>query len=679
MLVELALAGLVAGAAPPPSLPAGVGWSTPTPAWVEPIDAPALVDSSTPADVRERLLDDQVDVRRGRTTRFRRRIRQARTAAGLERVGDVRIDFNPAWERLDVHWVRVRRGAEALEPVRGSDVRLIQRERGLDDGLVDDAKTLVIFVPGLEVSDEVDVAFTTSGVDPALAGRFADRFSLAFPGLPIDRRSLRLLWRGDRELRVRTFAGAPAPRRRELTASTELTWDWRAPPPHAEEPRVPPWHFVAPTVQVSDFDSWAELARWISSSYEVPPPSEAMQAWLTEHRSDSPEQAFLQAVRFVRGEVRYLGVEVGENTLHPHPPAQVFEQRFGDCKDKALLLVALLEALGVRARAALVNTEWRRGLDRLLPTPFAFDHVIVRAEVAGEVRWVDATMPAEPGPFTSWRVLPRSEVLVLDPATEGLTWRERAKAEGPDIEVRELFDIDIGGHDVLLTVETTMRRGRAQQLRERLAAVGLAQVQDDFLEFERERFEKATVEAPLEIRDTQDELHVKEVYRLPNQEQRDTATDAWAVLAALEEVPDPESRATPLALPEPTHVLHVIEIEPKGTLEPKSKDDVIEGPGLVLKAQSTVRDKHAMHRFELITRGDHVPAADVPAHAEAVARARRAADFYYSWRIDEGALSPGAIDAIGIGVLAGFLGLVYLLVRTVSSLRRRARPSRRAR
>lgn len=99
--------------------------------------------------------------------------------------------------------------------------------------------------------------------------------------------------------------------------------------------------------------------------------------------SADPGQRMLAALRFVQGQIRYLGVEIGAGSHAPSAPAVVLQRRFGDCKDKSLLAVTMLRSLGIDAEPALVNTNARRGIAGWLATPSAFDHVIARAHVKG--------------------------------------------------------------------------------------------------------------------------------------------------------------------------------------------------------------------------------------------------------------------------------------------------------
>ncbi|MES1211264.1 MAG: transglutaminase domain-containing protein, partial [Acidobacteriota bacterium] len=87
---------------------------------------------------------------------------------------------------------------------------------------------------------------------------------------------------------------------------------------------------------------------------------------------------------FARRQVRYVAVEVGIGGYRPHTPQEVLERRWGDCKDKAFLLVDLLREAGIEAWPALIRLDQDGRVDREFPSP-QFNHVItaVRAEGLG--------------------------------------------------------------------------------------------------------------------------------------------------------------------------------------------------------------------------------------------------------------------------------------------------------
>lgn len=85
---------------------------------------------------------------------------------------------------------------------------------------------------------------------------------------------------------------------------------------------------------------------------------------------------------FVRRQVRYVAVEVGVGGYRPHTPQEVLERRWGDCKDKAFLLVDLLRDSGIEAWPVLIRLDPDGRVDREFPSP-QFNHVIVAVRAEG--------------------------------------------------------------------------------------------------------------------------------------------------------------------------------------------------------------------------------------------------------------------------------------------------------
>jgi tetratricopeptide (TPR) repeat protein len=127
-------------------------------------------------------------------------------------------------------------------------------------------------------------------------------------------------------------------------------------------------------------------------------------------------------VHQLHAEVRYTGVEFGAARLTPQRPSAVIERHYGDCKDKATLLVAMLRAAGIPADLALLSTGPGLDVKAELPGMNHFNHAIVYVPPSGgkgEGLWIDAT--AE---FYEVGTLPfedRSRMaLVVAPGTKGL-------------------------------------------------------------------------------------------------------------------------------------------------------------------------------------------------------------------------------------------------------------------
>jgi hypothetical protein len=113
-------------------------------------------------------------------------------------------------------------------------------------------------------------------------------------------------------------------------------------------------------------------------------------AELTQDVTDVEEK--VKAIyHWVAGQVRYVGLEYGEGGFRPHRASEIFANKYGDCKDKAILLITMLREIGVQAHPVLIGT-----LERIWELqediPMAqFNHCIAQAEVNGRLVWLDPT------------------------------------------------------------------------------------------------------------------------------------------------------------------------------------------------------------------------------------------------------------------------------------------------
>jgi len=95
-------------------------------------------------------------------------------------------------------------------------------------------------------------------------------------------------------------------------------------------------------------------------------------------------------MQYLSREIRYTGVEFGDAAIIPRTPGETLKQKYGDCKDKATLAVAMLRAAGVPAYVALLNAGARQDVDAELPGMGMFDHAIVYAPGTPDL-WMDLT------------------------------------------------------------------------------------------------------------------------------------------------------------------------------------------------------------------------------------------------------------------------------------------------
>lgn len=126
---------------------------------------------------------------------------------------------------------------------------------------------------------------------------------------------------------------------------------------------------------------WKGIGNWyegIASERAASTPEITAKAQqLTAGMSDFYDKA--EAIQaFVRDQTRYVGVEIGIGGYQPHAAADVFKNRYGDCKDKATLLISMLGAAGIRATWLEVDTEHHK--DAAMPS-INGDHMVAAIEI----------------------------------------------------------------------------------------------------------------------------------------------------------------------------------------------------------------------------------------------------------------------------------------------------------
>ena len=395
----------------------------PAPTWILPVAMPEPAKSEP---MLYRLADTQYLVQQTPVVYVHRAL-TINDPASLSRAGQVSIPFVPQYHQLKVHTVRVLRAGESLDRTASSTVRFLQRETGLEQGVYSGEVTASILVSDLRVGDTLEYSYSLFGQNPVFAGKFFatagwDQF---FPtalrrvvlNYPVGRR---ISWRmiGDRQTAPST------PVESVHDGLRRLVFEERSIAKVNAEPMAPPDFAAYRGLQFSEFSSWSEVVGWANelfrSNDDVGPDVRAVIDTLRKKATD--EDRVVAALEFVQSEIRYFSVSMGESSHRPTQPDVVLKRRYGDCKDKSLLLLTLLQALGIQAKPVLLDVVRPKGIDAALPSPELFNHVIVQATVAGQVFYLDPTRLGQHGRLRRMgQIHEGAQVLVVTPQTRELS------------------------------------------------------------------------------------------------------------------------------------------------------------------------------------------------------------------------------------------------------------------
>ncbi len=220
------------------------------------------------------------------------------------------------------------------------------------------------------------------------------------------------------------------------------------------EPHVPAGTYPVPSLWVSTVPSWASVARYYSEVVDRQLAGQPLTPRVQGLEGDRRSQ-INQILQRVHRDIRYTGLEFGAASIVPRTPGEVLTRGYGDCKDKATLLVGTLRAAGIEAYVALLNTGPGEDVLGDLPGLNRFDHAI--AYVPGpEPLWIDATAEhfhAGELPFPDQG----RQALIASPATAGLTLIPSARSE--DYLTRETRDIFLSDDGPARVVERSTPHG----------------------------------------------------------------------------------------------------------------------------------------------------------------------------------------------------------------------------
>lgn len=545
----------------------------PAAAWVTPLAVP--FDSKPPDDevssgAHWLAIDRQFRIGHDSQETYSSYAIRLLNEQGVDDNANISIDYDPSYQKLTLHEVRLLRGAQSIDQLKSARISVLQRETQLEYRIYDGSLTVEMILDDVRVGDVLVYGFTVSGHNPVFGDRFFASEQMQW-AVPIGVLRVRVLHPPDRPIRYRAYGTDLKPVTNSDPSEMQLDWTWRDIPAQFDETSRPGWHIFYPYLQFSEMASWAEVNDWAEKLFRTQPVNDAaLRERVASLRNAAPDDAgrLLETLRFVQRDVRYLGIEMGSGSHEPSPPAVVLNRRFGDCKDKSLLMVTLLKELGIDAAPALVNSSSGRALEERLPTPTAFDHAIVRARLDGRDYWLDPTLSPQSGDLRNLHQPDYDLALVVAPGNKALQRMPAADSRERMQAVIDVFDLTAGIRmPANLTVTTDYYRDDADRMRARLAGRSRVELQKEYLNYYAGTYEGIERTAPIDVSDdtARNRVRVVEHYRIPkafedsDDEELQFEISAYT-LSDYVGKPGTKQRTTPLAVSHPVNVSHRIEV-----------------------------------------------------------------------------------------------------------------------
>ena len=502
----------------------------PRPSWVAINDFPRLSDqeiSSQSGSSYYLLIDHQTHM--GSETSYFHTVVKILNSEGVQQRSDINLGYDPSYQTLNLHQLVIHRGDETINKLGKDPIRTFQRETNLERNMYDGSLTASINLSDVRIGDIIEYSFSRRGQHPGYDGHNFGAFQLD-SSIPIELFMVRLLVPDGRKIAFKYTNSEIEP---DVTRKAGLTtYQWKREKLKAMryDNNVPIWYLAHTLIEYTDYKKWREVVEWALPLFEVTQPERERLRVLAREVipfSDAPLD-ILKVIRFVQDDIRYLGLEHGMSAYLPHPPTQVWEQRYGDCKDKSLLLSALLRELGIEAYPMLVNSATLRSAEEYVIAPGVFDHCVVSFSYDDQQCFVDPAVSYQGGDLEHLFFSNYKFGLIISPHSYDLT--PLPEPEAGRTVVTEHFTLDDAGGGTL-SVNTEYRGYQADKQRSYFASNDLGIIQNRYLTYYATMYPEIEVITDISYRDDQRDtdnvIVVEESYRINNiwvQDEADTGS-----------------------------------------------------------------------------------------------------------------------------------------------------------
>ncbi|MEW5763984.1 MAG: DUF3857 domain-containing protein [Acidobacteriota bacterium] len=313
----------------------------------------------------------------GLASRYVQRVVKILDSASAERFQSVSVTFDPDREEVQVleasiqkaDGTRVHSEVMVTDALSDPQVRLYYRNRNL-----------VLTFPSIQPGDLLWVEYRIS--DVGQGNEFGQYFGDFVPfgeSLPVLTKQYTLLLPSGFPLYLHQERLDVAPMVVSGREEKVYRWNVRDLPPVEREPGSPEFTETASYLHVSTFEDRDAMGIWYARfTQDQWEPDAEMRAKAAEIIAglDSDEAKVRAVHRWVVQQTRYVGLEFGVHGYLPYKVRQVYARRFGDCKDKALLMAVLLRQAGFDAAMVLVRTRDNGEIAEKPASLAVFNHAI---------------------------------------------------------------------------------------------------------------------------------------------------------------------------------------------------------------------------------------------------------------------------------------------------------------
>jgi len=325
-------------------------------------------------------------------------VNKALTDAGVKSMAQDSFSYKKKMQRVRLV------SAQTIQPdgrrlkVQSDAVFMKMPQDEADDSVYNDEAEMVTVYSDVKIGSVTDNITVLEDSEPRIPNEFSQTYTWNESWPEFRQRWIVDLPKSYADRLTITNIGAGVPDHTAADAGDgrqQLTWEKLNTPADQQMNTDPPATQVGPVVWLSTLKDWDAFAAWYSSLCKGtdklgPELKTKIDAWTRDAKSPADIVRILYS--HAAQDVRYTAFELGKSDLQPHDCMSVWGRQYGDCKDKANLLRAMLAYKGVPSWLTLLCTEHAGVINKANPDYRQFDHCILYAQTGDSFVICDPTI-----------------------------------------------------------------------------------------------------------------------------------------------------------------------------------------------------------------------------------------------------------------------------------------------
>lgn len=316
---------------------------------------------------------------------------------GKEDFSEVHIDYDSTFEKVELEYARTIKPDGTVTEVGSRHMRDVSKY--LNFPLYSNVRVFIISFP--EVVEGACIEYKLKVQRNQLINK--KDFQLSYPiqsSEPILDARLVIEVPEDKTIALKklneqynSFGAELNPRIEKRAGLTRYSWAFKDIPQIIPEANMPAQVEINPTMLISTFKDWEGIYQWWwSLAKDKIKTDEAIRQKVKEltHGLKTEEEKIRALYNFCAQKIRYVAVEYGQGGHEPHKAADIYANKYGDCKDQAILLVSMLKEARIDAWPVLIATKEYYNLSEDFPAVF-FNHCIAAVAVGKKTVFLDPT------------------------------------------------------------------------------------------------------------------------------------------------------------------------------------------------------------------------------------------------------------------------------------------------